>query len=210
MGLPHTLIPNIVCVADGMEPEPPLYDAIWVANVHREDRRRKGLGAFLELTRAEPDVRFAVAGRFQSAAAQAAADELSRRPNVEWLGELEHAAVLRAIAASKLVVNTSAWEGLSNVMLEGWALGRPTVSLAVDPNGLLSDGRLGATGGGDMGALRAHLRRLLGDDAARRAAGERALGYVRRTHDAGVVVAAYETLVAQSGRDAGARRGAAQ
>jgi glycosyltransferase involved in cell wall biosynthesis len=204
MGLRHARIPNIVGVPAAMADAEPRYDAIWIGNVHREERRRKGLDEFVALTGLEPDLRFAVAGGFSAPAAKAALAVLQRRPNVTVLGILDHETTLAAIAASRVVVNTSAWEGLSNVMLEGWALGRPSVTLSVDPNGLLSAGRLGATAGGDLELLRARLRRLIEDDAERRAIGERAISYVAATHGADAIAARYEALVSTA--PAGKRR----
>ena len=94
-----------------------------------------------------------------------------------------------------MVVNTAAWEGLSNVMLEGWALYRPTVSLSVDPNGLLGSGELGACAGGDVeGDGRDARLRLARDDAARREIGARCASYVARVHGADAACAQYEAL----------------
>jgi len=196
LGVRHVLIPNIVALPPDIVAAEPQYDAVWVGNVHRDERRRKGLDEFVALTGDEPGVRFAVAGGFTSPDAKAAVAVLERRPNVAMLGVLDHRETLRVIAASRLVVNTSAWEGLSNVMLEGWGLRRPSLTLNVDPNGLLSGGRLGATAAGDTRILRRELRRLLQDDAERAAMGARAAAYVAEHHSARSVVASYETLMA--------------
>jgi glycosyltransferase involved in cell wall biosynthesis len=205
LGLRNVLIPNIVQLPDdgGLEEAragEPAYDAVWMGNVHKDDRRRKGLDQLVALTSQAPDVRFAVIGRLSAAGARDAVAALDAQPNVAVLGVLDHAAALRIVAASRVVLNTSAWEGLSNVMLEGWALGRPSVTLTVDPNELLSTGRLGATGGGDLQVMQAALRRLLDDGDEREAMGRRAVDYVAQTHGAAAIAASYETLVAVGGR----------
>src|SRR5690606_37447878 len=101
---------------------------------------RKGLTELVELAERARELSFAVAGRFASGAADAALARLDALSNVTVYGALSHDATLALIARSRVVVNTSAWEGLSNVMLEGWSLYRPTVSLTVDPNGSLGSG----------------------------------------------------------------------
>ena len=43
---------------------------MWVGNVHREDRSRKGLMELVELAKRASRLRFAVVGRFSSGAAE--------------------------------------------------------------------------------------------------------------------------------------------
>jgi glycosyltransferase involved in cell wall biosynthesis len=195
MGLRHLLIPNIVCTPEGgPRDDAPEYDAVWVGNVHREDRSRKGLAELVELAERAGEVRFAVVGRFATGSAGEAVARLGALPNVNVVGSLPHVETLEMIGRSRVVINTSAWEGLSNVMLEGWALSRPTVSLSVDPNGLLGSGELGACAGGDVGAMTGMLTRLVRDDAARREIGARCAEYVARSHGADAVCAQYAAL----------------
>ena len=195
MGLRHLLIPNIVSApADGPPDDPQEHDAVWVGNVHREDRSRKGLVELAELAERVRPLRFAVAGRFSSGAAEEPLAKLAALPNVAVFGALTHDETLALIARSRVVVNTSAWEGLSNVMLEGWALYKPCLSLRVDPNGLLSSGELGSCAGGDLEAMAATLARLASDEASRREIGARCAAYVARTHGADAVCAQYAAL----------------
>jgi glycosyltransferase involved in cell wall biosynthesis len=195
MGLRHLLIPNIVSTpADGPPDEPQEYDAVWVGNVHREDRSRKGLAELYELAEQAAPLRFCVIGRITSHSAEETLAKLAALPNVAVTGSLSHEETLQLIARSRVVVNTAAWEGLSNVMLEGWALYRPTVSLRVDPNGLLGSGELGACAGGDVRTMAAVLTRLARDDAGRREIGARCASYVARVHGADAACAQYEAL----------------
>jgi glycosyltransferase involved in cell wall biosynthesis len=172
----------------------PDHDAVWVGNVHREDRSRKGMAELVLLAEKTSTLRFAVVGRFSSGAADEALARLGALPNVTVYGAQSHDETLALIARSRVVVNTSAWEGLSNVMLEGWSLYRPTVSLSVDPNGTLSTGELGAFAGGDLETMAALLVRLVDDEGARREVGARCADYVRRRHGAESVCAQYEAL----------------
>ena len=204
-GLRHLLIPNIVLVPGDRPPEDALaHDAVWVGNVHREDRSRKGLMELVELAQRASDVRFAVAGRMSAGAAESPLARLAALPNVTVVGSTSHDEALDLIARSRVVVNTAAWEGMSNVMLEGWALGKPTVSLSVDPNGLLSSGELGVCAGGDGRAMAAMLTELVRDEAARREIGARCAEYVARTHSADSVCAQYAALFDDQRHEAGA------
>jgi len=59
------------------------------------------------------------------------------------------------------------------VMLEGWSLGLPSVTLAVNPSGLLTADRLGICAGGDPRVMAAAIVALLEESAARAAMGRR-------------------------------------
>lgn len=195
MGLRHLLIPNIVSTPAERPPDQPQeYDAVWVGNVHREDRSRKGLAELCELAERAAPLRFCVIGRISSHSAEGTLAKLAALPNVTVTGALSHEETLQLIARSRVVVNTAAWEGLSNVMLEGWALYRPTVSLSVDPNGLLGSGELGGCARGDVRAMAEMLTGLARDDAARREIGARCTSYVARVHGADSACAQYEAL----------------
>jgi glycosyltransferase involved in cell wall biosynthesis len=81
-------------------------------------------------------------------------------------------------------------------MLEGWALGRPSVTLAVNPSGLLDGDRLGVCAGGDLAALGAAVAALLAEPEARAAMGARGREYVRATHSPDRVCELFEALAA--------------
>ena len=90
-------------------------------------------------------------------------------------------------------------EGFSNVMLEAWAVGTPAVSLAANPDSLLSGhDSLGLCAGGSIEDMAAMIRTALADDAALSATGQRAVDYVRRTHSPDVVCEQFESLVGGS------------
>ena len=195
LGLPHAVVPNIV------EPPPdellataPARDVIWAGNV-LEGRRSKGLEELLALARLLPTVSFTVAGKISGESSRAVLAALERQPNVELDGPLSHDQTQRRLAEHRLVLNTSPSEGFSNVMLEGWSLGRPSVTLAVNPSGLLAGDDLGICAGGDLGTLAAAVVALLAEPAARAAMGRRCRAYVARVHAGGRVVEAFERLV---------------
>ncbi|HTM57082.1 MAG TPA: glycosyltransferase family 4 protein [Candidatus Udaeobacter sp.] len=110
-------------------------------------------------------------------AARAAAED---SPNLEVRGFIDHARIAELFGAASLLVHTSPMEGFSNVMLEAWAAGLPTVS-SVDPDGVVERERLGAVAT-DYDALVNAVGRLLADPAARIEAGARARAYVASRH----------------------------
>jgi glycosyltransferase involved in cell wall biosynthesis len=195
-GLPHALIPSIV----EKPPEELLsqsldYDVVWVGNVYRT-RRSKGVDELARLAQSLPAVRFAVVGMLKAATVQAAVARLHALTNVDLLGAMTNAETQRCIARSRVVVNTSPAEGFSNVMLEGWALGKPAVTLTVNPSGLLHEEGLGRCADGDPDVMASLLRAALQDEAWLTVVGQRARGYVRSVHAADVVCARYEQLAA--------------
>jgi glycosyltransferase involved in cell wall biosynthesis len=209
MGLRHQLIPSIVAgPPQGLQQAQRKYDALWAGNIQTLSRRTKGLDVLRALALALPDRRFAVAGTLAPSVTAAEREGLACLPNVDVLGRLEYAQLQGAISASRLVLNTSSSEGFSNVMLEGWSLGRPSLTLAVNPNGLLGAGcwparhpagpqrDLGACAQGDPELLRRLLVEALDDVEGREAAGRRSVAYVQEVHSADRVCQRYEDLAA--------------
>lgn len=197
MRLPHMLIPSIV-----EEPPAqlltlrPAYDAVWISNVYKNARRSKGVGELAELAEALPNVRFAAVGILTAGSVQGDLARLRALDNVELLGRMSHVDTQATIASSRVVVNTSPAEGLSNVMLEGWALGKPAVTLTVNPSQLLTEEGLGCCARGDLRVMTGMLRTVLDDDAWLAATGRRARDYVRVVHAADPVCERYEHLAA--------------
>ena len=139
---------------------------------------------------------FTCLGKISGVSIQPVLDELRALPNVALDGSLEHSDALDRLADHRLVVNTSPSEGFSNVMLEGWSLGIPAVTLAVNPSGLLNGDRLGICARGDVLAMAAAVAALLKEQPARDAMGRRCRDYVADVHASGTVCAAFEDLVA--------------
>lgn len=186
-GVESEVLPNL------MEIPPVAVDAgqegfvFWNATYKRSKRPEW----FLQLARDLPGHRFVMAGIVPPPPithepwdeARAAAREL---PNLEVHGFLPEAGLTALRRRAALVVHTSPVEGFSNVLLETWAAGLPTVS-GVNPDGLVTREGLGAYAP-DYGSLLASVRSLMADPAARREAGARARRYAEAHHAAPVVL----------------------
>jgi len=144
--------------------------------------------AFVELARALPEARFRmVCVPEPLEESRKLLDEVHRSadgvPNLELLGPLPRLEMAAMISRSVAVVNTSDVEGLSNVMLEGWARGVPGIALSYDPDGLLERRGLGWFAGGSRTRLASTVRtvwerRFEVDDL-----NERCRRHVREHHD---------------------------
>jgi hypothetical protein len=73
----------------------------------------------------------------------------------------------------------------------------PTISLHVDPDGVIANHGLGAVAGGSPDELVRITRRYVDDPSAADAAGDLAYRYVQETHSPEVVGAAWVDLVAR-------------
>jgi glycosyltransferase involved in cell wall biosynthesis len=155
------------------------FDAIWVAQVRPE----KQFELFLDLAAALPDLRFAVVGGLYLSADLRASLEarLDRLNNLTFLGPQPAEKVMTLLAQSKVLVNTSRYEGFPITMLEAWSVGVPVVSLSVDPGGVIKREQLGFVSGTNA-QLRRDVSALALTEPLNRRLGSNGLAYVRREH----------------------------
>ena len=186
-GVESGVLPNIVdipeCTIDAGQDGIVLWNATYKAIKRPE--------WFLDLARDLPTHRYVMAGivppppltrEFFNRALEAA----RRMPQLEVLGFLPEAELAALRRRAALVVHTSPVEGFSNVLLESWALGLPTVS-GVNPDGLVERERIGRFAP-DYDALCAAVSAYMSDPALRREDGARARAYARREHAPEIVL----------------------
>ncbi|MEA2444588.1 MAG: hypothetical protein QOJ12_1880 [Thermoleophilales bacterium] len=167
------------------EPAPRLAGArdafLWVGRLSHYKRPED----FIRLAEALPDARFRIVAAGSEGDLRERASALS---NVEWLEPRPRTALFELMESAVAVVNTSDYEGMPNVFLEGWARGVPALSLRHDPGGVIERCRLGAFAGGDFDRFVTDARTMweTRDDTA--AVAERCRAYVAAEHDPGVVV----------------------
>lgn len=146
---------------------------------------------FVDLARDLPDHRFVMVGvvppppltQQHWESARAAARDL---PNLEVRGFMDHDQLESLFRTASLLVHTSPVEGFSNVMLEAWSYGLPTVS-CVDPDDIVKRESLGDAVN-EYPELLAAVCRRMSDPAGRIAAGARAREYVMAKHAPNVVL----------------------
>lgn len=153
--------------------------------------------AYVELARRVPEVTFWMIGgdrgpRWAELAARvrAIANEV---PNLYLLPRLGRKDVLSLYDRAVAVVNTSWVEGFPNTFLEGWARGRPALSLRVDPDGVIERNALGAVAHGSLDKMEAATRELWhARDSIDPAPLQR---YVARFHDPNVIGTEWAALI---------------
>ncbi len=163
---------------------------LWVGRL--VDYKRPEL--FIELARRVPDAHFkligaTVAGHSPSfdllTALQEQAQDLD---NLEILDSMPRSEVQAHIKNAVATVNTAEYEGLSNVALESWVCGVPTLALFHDPDGIIERLGLGAFANGSVERLAEMAVRFVMRPEERDRCGEAARAYVRVEH-AGAAVA---------------------
>jgi glycosyltransferase involved in cell wall biosynthesis len=155
--------------------------------------------SFLDLVERSPDVPFwMVAYTHRTRWQQLSAEVQSRAaglPNLELLPHRPREELLDLYTRAIAVVNTSVFEGFPNTFLEAWARGTPTVSLRIDPDGVIVRNGLGAVAGGSVETAAGMIRHFADESVAARTAGEAGRRYIERVHDPGVVGPQWVRLV---------------
>jgi hypothetical protein len=122
-----------------------------------------------------------------------ARDEL---PNLTVLDPRPRAELGSLIDRAVAVVNTSEYEGMPNVFLEGWSRGVPALAFSHDPDGVIAAHGLGAFAAGSRDRLVELAREQWESRGNQAEVAARCIGYVHHHHDAGVVCRAWRGVVA--------------
>ena len=184
-------VPNLVCSISlaARAYGAASFDAIWVAKIRPE----KQLEYFLDLAAALPDLRFAVVGGFDPTVGAeirlAFEGRLNGLPNLHFFGPQQADKVFALLKASRVLVNTSRFEGFPNTMLEAWSVGVPVVTLSVDPGGVIEREHLGLVSRTEA-QLRGDVSTLSGLGSLNQRLGDNGLAYVRRRHSLEAVLQA--------------------
>jgi len=162
------------------------FDAIWVAKIRAE----KQLEYFLDLAASLPDLRFALVGGFDPTIRAEIRLAFERRlndlPNLHFFGPQQADKVFALLKESRVLVNTSRFEGFPNTMLEAWSMGVPVASLSVDPGGVIEREHLGLVSR-TAAQLREDVSTLSRLASLNQRLGDNGLAYVRRRHSLAAV-----------------------
>jgi glycosyltransferase involved in cell wall biosynthesis len=148
--------------------------------------------AFLELARAVPEARFRMVAMPMDEPGHDRLRQLEQEcrelPNLELLPPRPRSELAALIPSSVAMVNTSDYEGMPNVFLEGWARGVPALALTHDPDGAIEREQVGAFAHGSPERFAALARELWHkrDDQSELAA--RCRAYVESEHSPDAVI----------------------
>lgn len=157
---------------------------IWVANI----KQIKQPELFIKLLSKLHERRIRVEGLMVGAPAkfsnryQSMIEALiSNEENLQYLGELKIDKVNELISMSKLLVNTSQWEGFPNTFIQAWMRKTPVVSLRCDPDNIIKNFQFGLVSGTFANMLD-DVAYLLENDRERELMGKKACNYASENH----------------------------
>lgn len=179
----------------------------WVANLKPAKRPEACLP--LAEAIADLDVDVVMAGRVVVERYRWFEDPQRLPSNLHFLGPVEQVDANGILAGARCHVHTCRPEGFSNVFIQAWSAGVPSVSLAFDPEGTIVRERLGAVCDDDPVRFASEVRSLLTDPARRDAAGARAARYALGRFDTERNVDALERLLRDVVAERGTREGIA-
>lgn len=141
---------------------------------------------FVELARALPEAKFEIVAVPVGREAESLSREIeARAATMENLTVLEprpRSELAELIASAVAVVNTSDYEGMPNIFLEGWARGVPALALSHDPDGVIERERLGGFAAGSPTRLGELARAMWESRDEQIEIAERCRAYVEREH----------------------------
>ncbi len=134
----HT-IPNFHFIPSIQPKANKIVKVVWIANWKRSKRPEQ----FVELVKQLNHIRnteFIMIGRNSS---YPILMQKARELGITVMGSVPHKKVNSVLAEAHILVNTSSYEGFSNVFIQAWMREVPIVSLSVDPDCIIRDNELG-------------------------------------------------------------------
>jgi glycosyltransferase involved in cell wall biosynthesis len=166
---------------------------------------------YMALARAVPEARFWMVGvpiphlAGDQMLMEAVLTQARSLPNLELLTPRPHAQLQHLMARAVASVNTAAFEGMSNVLLEGWSMGVPALVLSYDPDGVLDKYGLGAFAAGEADKFVESARGLWRSRHDRVDVSRRCREYIAAHHAPELIVHQWSALL-ESGRPHGGIR----
>lgn len=140
------------------------FKVVWIGNLKQLKQPELFIQLAAELT--EYDIEFRMIGRRDDSPwCRSLLERVSATKNIRYLGELELDEVDAQLAAAHLLVNTSLYEGLPNTFIQAWMREVPTLTLNVDPDGVMTGSGIGQRAG-SLANLRRTILRYLDDRRA--------------------------------------------
>lgn len=146
---------------------------------------QKNLKLLLSIAISLPEVEFRIAGKSWEVIdkeTKEALEGLKRLPNVKFVGYLGRKEVVDFISESRLLLNTSRYEGFTNTFLEAFSVGTPIVCPSnVDPDNIIQNYNLGIVSSENNGLKEAILNIL--NDREYSDYSKRIIKYLKDFHD---------------------------
>ena len=157
-------------------------EVVWVGNLKPLKQPEHFIRAAASL-RDRTDARFIMVGALQGSGRwqRSILSAIRETANLSYRGGCTQEEVNQLLARAAVLVNTSTYEGFSNTFVQAWMRRVPVVSLNVNPDGLLSSGRLGAFSGTPE-RLAEDILRLVTDRRLRESIGDTAWQHALDNH----------------------------
>lgn len=165
-------------------------DVIWISQI----RPPKQLEILLDIAERLPELKFTVIGSFYDLHSQSIFEsKMQNIRNLRYTGPLDHESTMKLLSNSRVLVNTSLWEGFPNTMLEAWSFGVPVVSLQIDPGSVIRHEKLGLVSGTVVQMVN-DIRSLVRNGQLNNEMGKRGQNYIKRMHSIEAVCRAFEQV----------------
>ncbi len=215
--IPFARVPLQHAVPNVMDPSVEPFDwprpyVAWVGNL--KPRKRPELVPSIAAALLPHGIDLIVAGPAQDPNYRWLTEPVPDHPNLHHVGALRPPQVTGLLAGARCLAVSAMPEGFSNVMIQAWWGGTPTVTLDYDPDGVVAGERLGACADGDVDRFLGDVVRFAvgdghggpGDVGPAAEAGARAAAFAQTRFAREPVLDALEELLAEVVRTAGARR----
>lgn len=165
----------------------------WVGNIKRSKRPEVAVRLASDLDPLGVDL--LIVGNMQSDHYGWLENPEKRPANCHYLGGKTLLEVNGILAGSELHVHTCEPEGFSNVFIQAWLQGRPSVSYGFDPAGYIASNGIGIDADNDFSTFTDAVRKLLNDADERIAMGKRAKAFAEETFSVGNLVRRVESVL---------------
>lgn len=158
----------------------------WVSNIKPAKRPEAAVRLAEQLATRDIDV--LMVGSIQSKHYRWLEDASQLPNNCHYLGHKSLEEVNGILAGSLMHIHTCQPEGFSNVFIQAWLQGRPSVSLGFDPSGYIGKHYIGLDAKDDESMFTQAVFRLLDDDKTREEMGQRAQKFAHETFSVELMV----------------------
>ena len=166
---------------------------LWVGKSN-ETVKRPSL--ILELARQLPQISFVVFMlRGHEELHKKCLAEAQKLSNVTLFEYVPFEQIESYFASAYLHVNTSTFEGFPNTFLQAAKYGVPTVSLKVDPGGMLSQYHCGVACKDDFEVFKQTIQSLMTDTQLYEKYSRQSLDYLKKHHDKDIIIPKYEEVL---------------